>query len=212
MIKHYIISILGLLLLSLSVFAQPRLEVPELYFGFHGGAVAGMMRFSPTVQQSAKSPLLGGTGGLVFRYGNTKFTAVQLELNYLQRGWHETATDYTRHLDYIEIPLLMHLYFGKQVRGFLNLGPEFGYCIAQYDKNGENLSGPQYEPIEKPWDWGLAAGLGMQVNAKRAGAYFLEVRFDFSFGDVFSNRATDYFRNSAPMALSLNLGWMWYRQ
>ncbi len=212
MSRHQYISLLSLLFCVTCICAQPRLENPELYFGFHGGVTAAMMRFNPTVEQSAKSPLLGGNAGLVFRYSNTKYTAVQLELNYLQRGWHETSTDYTRHIDYIEIPLLMHLYFGKQVRGFLNLGPEFGYCIAQYDKNGEGLAGHQYQSIQKPWDWGLAAGLGMQVNAKKAGAYFLEVRFDFSFGDVFNNRATDYYKNSAPMALSLNLGWMWYRQ
>lgn len=196
-------------LATILIAAQPRLEEPEMYFGFHGGVIGSMVRFRPTVDISLQPPVLGGNAGLVFRYANTKYTAIQVEMNYMHRGWHEAKTDYFRHLDYIEIPLLMHLYFGKKVRGFLNLGPQFGYCVAQYDKNGEGLSGHQYEPIDKPWDWGLAAGLGLQVNTKKAGAYFLEARFNFSFGDLYNNHASDYFRTSAPMDLSVNLGWMW---
>ncbi len=194
--------------IPLLIAAQPRLAEPEMCFGFHGGVIGSMVRFNPNVAQSFAPPVLGANGGFVFRYSRTKYTAVQLELDYMRRGWHESATDYYRYLDYIEIPLLMHLYVGKKVRGFLNLGPQFGYCIAQSDKNGEGLSGHQYESVAKPWDWGLAAGLGLQVNTNKAGVYFLEARFDFSFGDLYPNRVADYFRTSAPMALSLNIGWL----
>lgn len=208
--KRLSVILSGIVLSLFGLYAQPRLEQPEMYVGFHGGVIASMVRFSPRVEQSLLPPVLGGNGGLVFRYSRTKYTAIQLELNYMHRGWHEKNTDYYRHLDYIEIPLLMHLYVGKTVRGFLNLGPQFGYCIAQYDKNGSGLSGHQYEPASKPWDWGLAAGLGLQVNTRRAGSYQLEARFNFSFGDLYPNRVSDYFSSSAPMDLSLNLGWMWH--
>ena len=207
------ILVLAFALVCVALSAQPRLPEQEFHVGFHGGVIAGMMRFNPSVKQSLTPPQLGANAGFVFRYSATKYTAFQMELNYMQRGWREPETNYERHLDYLEIPLLMHLYVGKQVRGFFNFGPQFGYCVAQYTNDvgkSDNplLVGKRFNPIDKPFDWGLAAGLGLQVGTQKAGLYFLEARFNFSFGDVFSNRATDYYKSSAPMNLSLNLGWL----
>ena len=76
--------------------------------------------------------VLGGNGGLVFRWSGQKCCAVQVELNYLQRGWREANKEgtYTRALHYVELPFLMHIYFGSStVRGLVNLGPQIGYCV-----------------------------------------------------------------------------------
>jgi hypothetical protein len=156
-------------------------------------------------------------GGLVFRYATHKVCAIQVEANYMQRGWHETITTttqtiaYNRSLDYIEIPLLMHLYFGKErFRGFLNLGPQIGYCIRDVGTDlPADITAPQYLPIEKPFDWGLAGGLGCYYRTKRIGLFQLEARFNFSMGTLYGNRKTDYFNQSNMMNLSLNLAYMW---
>lgn len=195
--------------LSAVAYSQPRMDVPEMSYGFHAGAIAGMVRFDPTVKQSAKMPLMGANGGFVFRYGNRKYTAIQLELNYMRRGWRETETDYIAKLDYIEVPILMHLYVGKEVRGFLNLGPQIGVCLAQSSMNIPDEPAEQHKPISKIFDWGIAGGLGMQVDSKGAGIYMLEARFNFSLGDLYSNHVGDFFSTSAPMNLSLNIGWLW---
>ena len=134
--RSYIVLLL--LLVSLMSMAQPRLRTPEIYVGAHAGVMASTMLFRPNVAKIdiMQSPLTMN-GGLVFRYAAHKVCAIQVEANYMQRGWREqialgtgSTMDYTRQLDYIEIPLLMHLYFGKQrFRGFINLGPQIGYCI-----------------------------------------------------------------------------------
>ena len=215
--------ILFCLTLGLIASAQPKLNHEEMYLGAHGGAIASMYRFSPKVEQNWKSPFLGWNGGLIFRYAGHKVCGMQLELNYMQRGWHESVTDYKRQLDYIEVPFLMHLYFGKKARGFFNLGPQVGYCIRSV--NTDNVPLPystvigtdaetsrtahQYAKIEKPFDWGIAAGLGFYYRSRWAGVYQLEARFNWSFGNTFNDSKMDYFDYSNPMSLSLNFAYMW---
>lgn len=216
-LRHIFITIL-LLILSIAVSAQPRLRTPEIYVGAHAGAMASTMLFKPNIANIdiMQSPLTIN-GGLVFRYAGHKVCAIQTEINYMQRGWRETITlgqttmDYTRQLDYIEIPLLMHLYFGKErFRGFFNLGPQIGYCIRDVATPlPEGVTAPHYLPIDKPFDWGLAGGLGCYYRTRHIGLFQLEARFNFSMGTTYNNRKVDYFSQSNAMNLSLNFAYLW---
>lgn len=215
--RSYIVLLL--LFVSLMSMAQPRLRTPDIYVGAHAGVMASTMLFRPNVAKIdiMQSPLTMN-GGLVFRYAAHKVCAIQVEANYMQRGWREqialgtgSSMDYTRQLDYIEIPLLMHLYFGKQrFRGFINLGPQIGYCIRDIATQlPSTITSPQYQPIEKPFDWGLAGGLGCYYRTKKIGLFQLEARFNFSMGTTYNDRKVDYFSQSNAMNLSLNLAYLW---
>ena len=215
---RYILS-LFLLAISSTLVAQPRLRHPELYIGAHAGVMASSITFKPTVKgiDLLQSPL-SINGGLVVRYAAHKVCALQLELNYMQRGWREmlpaTATspavDYRRQLDYIQLPLLMHLAFGNKFRGFLNLGPQIGYCFRDSEYGTKNpLYTHHYLPIQQPFDWGLAGGLGMYYRTNKIGTFQLEARFNYSLGSVFNNRITDYFTSANPMNLSVNFAYLW---
>ena len=198
--------------------AQPRLRTPEYYLGVHGGVTASTVSFNPTVNNMTpitKACVLGGNGGVVFRYAGHKYCALQVELNYMHRGWAEhndTIGSYSRNLHYIEIPFMMHLNFGsKKCRWFLNLGPQIGYCIADEGNHGTLVNGAgeaQYQSIEQPFDWSVAAGTGILFPTPHAGTYQIEVRFDYSFGGIFRTNLTDHFRAASPMDLSLNIGWL----
>lgn len=213
------ILFLFLLAISSTLVAQPRLRHPELYIGAHAGVMASSITFKPTVKgiDLLQSPL-SINGGLVVRYAAHKVCALQLELNYMQRGWREmlpaTATspavDYRRQLDYIQLPLLMHLAFGNKFRGFLNLGPQIGYCFRDTEYGTKNpLYTHHYLPIQQPFDWGLAGGLGMYYRTNKIGTFQLEARFNYSLGSVFNNRITDYFTSANPMNLSINFAYLW---
>lgn len=199
---------------------QKRLMQPEIYLGVHGGAVASTVFFNPSVPYMnpiTKGCVLGGEGGLVFRYSEQKCCALQVELNYLQRGWAEKGQDdygsahYTHKLHYIEVPLLMHLYFGKpSFRGFVNVGPQIGYCIKE--KTGGEMNpagGEQYKPIDNRFDWGVGGGLGFYFRSANAGVYQLDIRAGYSLGTVFSNRAGGDFTQSNPLTVGIGLAWLW---
>lgn len=197
--------------------AQPRLRTPEIYVGVHGGVTASSVLFTPTVDNMTpiyQACVLGGNGGLVFRYGAHKCCAIQIELNYQHRGWRETKGEdaYSRELHYIELPLLMNLNFGNQrCRGFLNLGPQIGYCVWDNNGDGTYLSNnkTQYKPIDHPFDWGIAGGIGVYYRSRNAGLYQIEARFNYSLGGIYGTGLTDYFAMASPIDLSINLAWMW---
>lgn len=69
----------------------------------------------------------------------------QLELNFSQRGWDEkfdpeqgfsSEDSYVRTMNYLEIPFLAHLAFGKDkgVQFFVNLGPQIGLLLNESEK------------------------------------------------------------------------------
>lgn len=212
--NNRLILLLSFLLICCASLAQPRLRFPEVYVGAQVGAMASTMIFKPTIQGVGLSNILvTPNAGLVFRYAGHKVCAVQVELNYKQRGWKEVLdnVNYTRQLDYIEIPLLMHLYLGgKHVRGFLNLGPQIGYCIRDIATGNPNPQYKyQYTKIQKPFDWGLAGGLGMYYRHEKVGLFQIEARGNYSFGSIFNNRKTDYFQFANAVNISVNFAYMW---
>ena len=213
--KHckYILTTI-LLAVSSIIIAQPRLRTPEIYIGGHAGVMASSMIFNPSIKTiDIKQSPLSVNGGLVFRYAGHKVCAVQVEVNYMQRGWTEIGeqVDYRRQLEYIEVPLLMHLYFGKKhVRAFLNLGPQIGYCFRDTEYGNKNPNDTyQYISIQHPFDWGVAGGLGMYYRTNKIGLFQLEARFNYSFGSTFDNQATDHFKFANPIGLSVNLAYLW---
>lgn len=208
------ILLISVVVSSCTILAQPRLRRPEVYVGAHAGVLASTVLFQPSIQGiELPNILLAPNGGLVFRYAGHKVCAIQVELNYMQRGWKEVLenVDYTRRLDYIEIPLLMHLYLGgEHVRGFFNLGPQIGYCFCETSTGIKNSQlTHQYADIQKPFDWGLAGGLGIYYRHKKVGLFQLEARCNYSFGAVFNNRTIDHFKFANSMNVSLNLAYMW---
>ncbi len=217
--------------ISVSLFAQPKLLKEEMYIGAQGGVLASMVNFSPTIDQNPLHCHLGATAGLVYRYIGHKVCGLQVELNYMGRGWQEYSAEsgyaYRRQLDYIEIPLLMHLYFGdysrstKCARGFLNLGPQIGFLV---NEKGSNIptayssawnsgkgSGTyhQYVPLENRFDWGIAGALGFYYITQHAGVYQFEARFNYSLGSNFSTSRMDYFTSSNNMNLSFTVAYFW---
>ena len=215
--RHSIVLVLCLLGI-VTAQAQPRLRNPEYGVGAHGGISASSVKFSPAV--SNMSPItnacvLGGNGGLVFRYAGHKYCAFQAELNYVHRGWEEKSDEgrYQRNLHYIEVPILMNLNFGSDLcRWFLNLGPQIGFCVKDEGNSGVLVNGsgqPEYQPLDNAFDWGLLVGTGVYFQTKKAGIFQLEARFDYSFGGIYSTSVTDHFRMASPMDLSINLAYMW---
>lgn len=219
--KRTLTICLTLLCCATAMVAQPRLHQPEYYLGVHGGISASTIFFNPKMPYMTpltKTALLGPNGGLVFRYNGHKCCGLQVEVNYMTRGWREVnkdyGIDYCRTLSYIEVPFLTHINFGKKARGFINLGPQIGYCIMDKATGTPNpMLSHQYEPIEKKIDWGVAGGVGFYYRTPKAGAYQVEARFNFSLGGIFGTQTVDYYNMASPMDLSINIAYLWeFRQ
>lgn len=210
-------------LLCTTAFAQ-REYTPKLYVGAKGGATLSQMFFSPTVQQSM---LLGYMGGVSVKYTEENYFGLIGEVLIEQRGWQEDFEeypfDYKRTLTYVQIPLLTHIYFGNNtIKGFVNLGPEMSYLIgenisANFDYQnyttvkGFPLNNRTNEQLNKEikykFDYGISAGLGMEVYANRRNAISLEARYYFGLGGIFSDRKSDIFSSSRSSSIQVMLGY-----
>lgn len=196
----------------------------NLTVGVHAGADVSRVFFNPSVRQ--KLPF-GATAGFSFRYVEENHFGLIAELNFAQRGWEENFEEapysYRRTLNYIQIPVLAHIYFGRRGRFFFNAGPEIGFLIgestsANFDPkdmatlpgfpNTNRMNEQMLMRAQNHVDYGISAGLGGEFNVTERHAVSLEARFYYGLGNIFKSARTDVFAGSNSMAVSLTVGYL----
>jgi hypothetical protein len=220
--RYIALTILSLIAgVAFAQIEQPRriLEV-----GVAGGLNMSELDVQPQIRQTS---LNGLNSGFFVRYTSEKYfsmiCAAQLEVNYSQRGWNEefdkeVPYSYSRTLNYIEVPFLAHLSWGKEPHGlqfFINLGPQIGVLVSESEEYGGGFDIEQrpetIRPIygkeaEKRFDYGILGGAGLELKTK-IGNFFLEGRYYYGLSDIFGNSKVDDFGRSANKTISVRLGY-----
>ncbi len=193
------------------------------------GAKGGMSLSRINFQSSVPQKMVGGMViGASVRYIEENHFGLIGEINLEQRGWKEDfkpleGYSFSRQFTYLQVPLLTHIFFGSdKVRFFFNAGPEIGIMIGEKTSSNfdykhavdiEELANSyrkleQFtEPVERRFDYGISAGLGMEVNVTPKHAINLEGRFYYGLNDVFSNRKSVPFQGSSSMSIMVTLGY-----
>jgi len=213
--------ILLFFILSLPLHAQIGEQRHNFAIGFSGGLNFNKVSFSPTVRQKNLS---GITGGFTARYISEKYfkmiCGAQLEVNFSQQGWDEYYQDYpdlhyTRKMNYVEIPFLAHLAWGKErgMQFFINAGPQIGFLINDSEQksgnwNNYNLEIQQHgKKIENKFDYGITGGLGLELRTK-AGNFLLEGRYYYALSDFYNTTKRDYFSRAAHGVITAKLTYL----
>lgn len=224
-IKVIIISILSCLSVT-ALQGQTHYE-PNISVGGKAGVTLSQVFFNPSVPQGMK---MGALAGVTFRYIEEKNFGLIAELNFAQRGWSENFEEapysYSRTVNYLQLPILAHIYFGNQhARFFFNAGPEFGLCLgestsANFDINNyatlpdfpvKNRNNTQFTiPVEQTFDYGISAGLGAEVFVNKKNSITIEGRFYYGLGNILKSGRTEEFNASNSMSIMVTLGY-WFR-
>jgi hypothetical protein len=214
-------------LVAVPAAAQLGEERHNLAIGVNGGVNMASVSFSPQIKQKT---LNGMVGGLTIRYMSEKYfkmmCGLQLEINYSQRGWNENIEDgsgntYSRTMNYIEVPLLAHLAFGKdsRTRGmkfFINLGPEISYFIGDTEKMSDNwdpsnrpngVTGQYGMAVENKMDYGITAGGGLELSTG-IGHFLVEGRYYLGLSDFYKSTKKDYFGRSAHSLIGIKAAYL----
>lgn len=204
------------LLLAGNIQAQNKFK-QEFSVGGSFGTTFSRVTFVPKVQESM---LMGYTFGVTGRFESEKNVGLQVEVNYVQQGWkekYETAPnyEYSRTLNYIEVPFFTHIYFGsKRFKCFLNLGPKIGYYLGEsITSNLEEIPTDNYRPeahdlaVANKLDWGLCGGPGLELRTN-IGYFLLEGRYYYALGDLFKSRREDFFSKSSSQVISVKLTYL----
>ncbi|WP_188501053.1 porin family protein [Pontibacter amylolyticus] len=165
--------------------------------GLKGGSSASWFSFDPSQNQGWAT---GYTAGLILKHAvrvneNEPMMGVQVELNWVQRGWSDkidSTTKYTRRLHYLELPFMTHAMWGhKNTKIIANLGPSISYLVSSRDsiQSISDLEHNSYyqKEIEKPWLAGLALGVGLQ-RTTAIGTFQLEARITQSLNSIMTKR------------------------
>ena len=236
-------KILTLLLscfLALTATAQVGEHRNDFALGVNGGYALTNIGFVPRVSQSMHG---GITAGLSARYVCEKYfstiCSVQAELNYTQMGWKESILDdednpvineatglpeqYSRTINYVQLPVMAHLAWGREQRGaqfFFQIGPQFGYWLSESTKTNfdfaERNRADRVNPVcaqdtmavEHKFDYGIAAGLGLEYSVPRVGHFQLEARYYFGLGNIYGDTKRDFFSKSNMSSIIVKLAWL----
>lgn len=215
--KQSIIALLSFLYLSAGIPVHAQLQDPRhnLAIGINGGVNLSSVSFEPSIKEKT---FLTPSFGVTIRYISERylkmFCGIQTEINYSQRGWKENIDDgtgdtYQRSMNYVEVPLMAHLAFGKDkgygARFVLNLGPQIGYLLGESEKKSE-----AWHPNERPsgviwqygkmaeskFDYGIVGGVGIEARTG-IGNFLLEARYYFGLSDFYHSTKKDPFSRSA---------------
>lgn len=198
------------------------------------------IRFTPKVVQGMKGGL---TAGVTLRYTTEKYfstiASLQMEVNYSQLGWKEdikdiddapvinaatgTAEEYSRTINYIQIPFMAHLAWGRETKGFnffVNAGPQLGIYLSEstdmnFDWASRNMSdrantivAQDTMSVENKFDYGITAGLGMEWSHPRLGHFTLEARYYYGLGNIYGDSKLDYFGSSNFGTITIKMGYL----
>ena len=128
----------------------------DLAIGINGGYALNQVSFSPNISQKMHGGItMGGTVRYTCEKYFSMICAIQGELNYAQLGWTEDITTgtgaYKRNVNYIQMPLLVNLGFGKErggVKGCILAGPHLGFCISENEITSGELTDLTNRQIE----------------------------------------------------------------
>lgn len=224
-IRFAIIALILSCVSALHGMAQTHYD-SNISLGVHGGAQARYVFFSPSMPESWP---IGGTAGLTFRYIEENHFGLIAEVNWTQRGWGEDFEDapyhYTRTVDYIEVPVMAHIYFGRRGRFFINAGPQISFYLGESTKadfDPEKIASlPDFPirnrtnnqltmPVSQRVDYGISAGLGGEFSLSRRHALSLEVRAYYGLGNIMPSKRADVFSLSNQLTVGATLGY-WFR-
>lgn len=194
-----------------------------------GGSIGYTMNkvsFVPAIKQAQKGDMMFGFAA---RYTCEKyFTAicgVQAEVNMWNLGWDEVIEDgsnntYKRNLQYIQVPILMQMGWGRERRGMkfiFEAGPQLGYYLKGSEEKGgdtwntsnrPNYVTAQYgaEPYNR-LDYGIAAGIGTELSTA-VGHFIVGGRYYFGLADIFDNSKKGTFGRSANATICVKLTYL----
>ena len=224
--KKLIVSSLAWLL-TLPMMAQLGEGRHNLAVGLNLGMNMTQVEFSPQIKQKS----LNGMGfGMTARYITEKYfkmiCGIQAEVNYTQRGWKEniedgTGNSYSRTMNYVEVPLLAHLAFGKDaldkgVKFYLNMGPQIAFFLNEKENKSENWD-PTNRPngvnqqygklVENKFDYGILGGIGMELSTG-VGHFLLEGRYYYGLADFWGSTKKDDFSRSGHSYMGVKLTYL----
>ena len=129
--------------------------------------------------------------------------------------------NYSRKMNYVQVPVFARLGWGRERNGFqafFQIGPQVGFFLSEKTESNFDARNPAFDPkskeykyadkrsshvmaqdtmaVENKFDYGIAAGLGLEFSNRHVGHFMLEGRYYYGLGNIYGNTKRDYFGRS----------------
>lgn len=119
---------------------------------------------------------------------------------------------FSRTMNYVQIPVFAHLGWGREEKGFqffFQAGPQIGFFLSdKIEKNfdienrnrvdrSNNVVQQDTMAIQNSFDYGIAAGFGIEYSRPRLGHLLLEARYYYGLGNIYKDSKRDFFAKSS---------------
>ncbi len=133
------------------------------------------------------------------------------------------AESYSRTLTYVQIPLFAHLGWGREKKGvqfFFQAGPQLGFNIGETTNTNfdveqrnsadrvNNTVAQDTMSVENKFDYGIAAGFGLEYSHPKVGHFQLEARYYYGLGNIYGDSKKDYFGKSNINSIVVKLTYL----
>lgn len=133
---------------------------------------------------------------------------------------------YARKLSYVQIPIFARMGWGRERKGFqafFQIGPQVGFLLSESTDANFDVHQPEFNPgtndkpnpaykyassrvshvvaqdtmaVENTFDYGIAAGAGLEFSHRKLGHFIVEGRYYFGLGNIYGSSKRDYFARS----------------
>ena len=118
---------------------------------------------------------------------------------------------YQRDMTYLQVPVFARLGWGRERRGaqfFFQAGPQLGVFLkektqktfewnqADFAQRTSDIVAQDTMAVEHKIDYGIAAGIGLELSLNKLGHIMLEGRYYYGLADIYGNSKRDYFARS----------------
>ncbi len=131
--------------------------------------------------------------------------------------------EYERTINYLQIPVFARLGWGRERKGFqffFQAGPQVGVLLGEstrmnFEMNQRNAAervsqvcAQDTMAVQRKFDYGIAAGLGLEYSHPSLGHFMIEGRYYYGLGDIFANSKRDYFGRSNNSTIYVKLTYL----
>lgn len=195
--------------------------VPSVSQGFHGGLTGGLsLRY---VCEKYFNTICSVQAELNYTQMGWKERILDRDDQPVINAATGLAEEYSRTINYFQLPVFAHLAWGREQRGaqfFFQAGPQFGYYLSESTKSNfewhERNMRDRVNPVcaqdtmavEHKFDYGIAAGIGVEYSIPKVGHFQLEARYYYGLGNIYGDTKRDYFAKSNLGSIIFKLAWL----
>jgi hypothetical protein len=153
-----------------------------------------------------KTGLLAG-GFVTYSIRNTHaFTAKVL---FSQKGADNRDSDVKSHLNYIEVPVIVRVFFNRDglIRPNIFGGPSFGFLqkVKIQEGSGDYEDLPDFDDSYNKFDLGIGLGLGLNIKVGKEMYFILDSRYTYGLTDIVKSSA-DINNQAVSISAGLSFG------